>query len=71
MPIVRRIDIVAGTTQPLPSGTTEIGDENGLGNVLNLEYSQFLAYWSGSTSFIGEEGRTHCQVSLGARGYDA
>lgn len=62
--------LTCGIIQPLPSGTTEV-DKDGLRNVLNLKYSQFLSYWSGFTPFLGEKGRTSCQVPLGARGYDA
>lgn len=62
--------LTCGIMQPLPSGTTEI-DEDGLRNVLNLKYSQFLSYWSGFTPFLGEKGKTNCQVTLGARGYAA
>jgi len=60
-----------GTMQPLPSDPTETDNEDGFRNVLNLRHSQFLPYWSGSTPFIGEKGRTYCQVFLGARGYGA
>lgn len=63
--------LICGTMHPLPSGTTETGDEGGFRNVLNLKHSQFRPYCSGSIPPIGEKGRTHCQVSLCARGYDA